>query len=73
LTLCHEPSAIFFVVAALTVAAPAPQFSLVQPEVFSASGGMPNASRDFLATETRYPDRLVHNDGGRFTDVLPKL
>jgi FG-GAP-like repeat len=27
----------------------------------------------FLATETHYPDHLFHNDGGRFTDVLPKL
>ncbi len=27
----------------------------------------------FLATETHYPDHLFHNDGGRFTDLLPKL
>lgn len=54
-----------------------PDFELVQPELFSAPGGQPNAWADYdsdgdldLFVGFRGgPDRLYRNDGGRFTEV----
>ena len=54
-----------------------PAFELVQPDLFSAPGGQPNAWADYdgdgdldLFVGFRgAPDRLYRNDGGRFTDV----
>jgi hypothetical protein len=55
----------------------APEFELVQPELFSANGGMPNAWADFdndgdldeFVGFRGRPNRLYRQDGGRFTDV----
>jgi VCBS repeat protein len=54
-----------------------PQFELVQPELFSATGGMPNAWADFdndgdldeFVGFRGRPNRLYRQDHGRFTDV----
>jgi len=55
----------------------APDFELVQPELFSANGGMPNAWADFdndgdldeFVGFRGRPNRLYRQDGGMFTDV----
>ena len=56
---------------------PTPRFELVQPELFSASGAMPNAWADydndgdldeFVGFRGR-PNRLYRQDRGRFEDV----
>ena len=55
----------------------APAFELVQPELFAASGGQPNAWADFdndsdldlFVGFSKGPNRLYRNDGGTFTDV----
>jgi hypothetical protein len=54
-----------------------PTFELVQPELFSASGGMPNAWADFdndgdldeFVGFRGRPNRLYRQDHGRFEDV----
>ena len=55
-----------------------PQFELVQPELFAAAGGQPNAWADidgdddldlFVGFQQGKPNRLYRNDGGRFVDV----
>jgi hypothetical protein len=66
-------------VALAVLAAPdnAPRFELVQPELFSASGGMPNAWADFdndgdldeFVGFRGRPNRLYLQDHGRFEDV----
>ena len=60
---------------------PAPNFELVQPELFSASGGMPNAWADFdndgdldeFVGFRGRPNRLYRQDRGRFTDVASEV
>src|SRR3977135_3938856 len=42
-----QPLALFVALAGLAAPHNAPPFELVQPELFSASGGMPNAWADF--------------------------
>ena len=65
-------------VAHLTVQAQQPRFELVQPELFAASGGQPNAWADFdgdgdldlfVGFRQDAPNRLYRNDNGRFADV----
>jgi hypothetical protein len=59
------------------VEAGAPDFELVQPELFSANGGMPNAWADFdndgdldeFVGFRGRPNRLYRQERGRFTDV----
>ena len=59
----------------------APQFELVQPELFSAAGGMPNAWADFdndgdldeFVGFRGRPNRLYRQDRGRFTDVAAEV
>ncbi len=55
-----------------------PQFELVQPELFAAAGGQPNAWADFdgdgdldefVGFAAGKPNRLYRNDKGRFVDV----
>lgn len=55
-----------------------PRFELVQPELFAASGGQPNAWADFdgdgdldlfVGFRQDSPNRLYQNDHGRFTEV----
>jgi hypothetical protein len=66
-----------FAAAILAAADAAPRFALVQPETFSAPGGMPNAWADFdndgapdLFVGFRgAPNRLYRQAGGRFVDV----
>jgi hypothetical protein len=69
------------VVFSLTVAgvrAQQPAFELVQPELFAATGGQPNAWADydgdgdldlFVGFKQDAPNRLYQNTNGRFTDV----
>src|SRR5260370_26330504 len=55
----------------------APAFELVQPDLFSASGGEPNAWGDFdndgdldeFVGFRGRPNRLYRQDGGKFVDV----
>ncbi len=64
--------------AVLTAHAQQPRFELVQPELFAASGGQPNAWADFdgdddldlfVGFRQDSANRLYQNDNGRFTDV----
>lgn len=64
--------------AVLAVHAQQPRFELVQPELFAASGGQPNAWADFDGDEDLdlfvgfrqdVPNRLYQNNGSSFTDV----
>jgi penicillin G amidase len=58
-------------------ASPVPSFELIQPDLFSANGGMPNAWADFdndgdleeFVGFRGRPNRLYRQDGGRFTEV----
>lgn len=59
-----------------------PRFEPVQPELFAAAGGQPNCWGDydndgrldlFVGFKKDMPNRLFHNDGGKFTDVAPAL
>src|SRR5882724_6694472 len=79
LAISHQPLAMT-VVAALLALAPhdiAPRFELVQPELFGASGGQPNAWADFdndgdldeFVGFRGRPNRLYRQDHGRFEDV----
>jgi len=59
----------------------APVFELVQPELFSANGGMPNAWADFdndgdldeFVGFRGRPNRLYRQDRGRFADVAVEV
>jgi hypothetical protein len=62
--------------------AQAPRFELVQPDVFAAPGGQPDAWADFdgdgdldrfVGLRQDVPNRLYRNDGGSFTDVAEAL
>ncbi|MGE3889682.1 MAG: FG-GAP repeat domain-containing protein, partial [Vicinamibacterales bacterium] len=55
-----------------------PRFELVQPDLFAAPGGQPNAWADFdgdgdldlfVGFRQDSPNRLYQNDNGRFTEV----
>jgi hypothetical protein len=57
---------------------PAPQFELVQPELFAAAGGQPNAWADidndgdldlFVGFGAGKPNRLYRNDRGTFVEI----
>jgi len=59
-------------------AAQSPRFELVQPDLFAASGGQPNAWADydgdgdldlFVGFRQDEPNRLYRNDAGRFVNV----
>jgi hypothetical protein len=63
---------------AMAQAPSVPQFELVQPELFAAAGGQPNAWADidgdddldlFVGFQQGKPNRLYRNDGGRFVEV----
>ena len=68
-------------IVALVVAAlapSAPQFELVQPELFAAAGGQPNAWADgdgdgdldlFVGFQQGKPNRLYRNDRGTFVEI----
>lgn len=68
-------------IAALAAAAPPPRFELVQPELFAAPGGMPNAWADFdndgdldqFVGFRGRPNRLYRQDHGRFADVAKEV
>jgi hypothetical protein len=56
----------------------APAFELVQPDLFAAAGGQPNAWADadgdgdldlFVGFQASKPNRLYRNDAGRFKDI----
>ena len=79
---------IFAAVVALIVGSPArgavdrtPQFELVQPDLFSASGAQPNAWADFdndgdldeFVGFRGRPNRLYRQDHGRFEDVAAEV
>jgi hypothetical protein len=78
LAISHKPLAVI-VVAALALAPRdiAPLFELVQPELFGATGGQPNAWADFdndgdldeFVGFRGRPNRLYRQDHGRFEDV----
>jgi len=74
--------AVAFVLAAFCVVSfaqsPLPQFEAVQPELFAASGGQPNAWADFdndgdldlfVGFAAGKPNRLYRNDKGTFVDA----
>jgi len=76
----HRRLLLSFLLAATVVAVRAqqPTFELVQPEIFAATGGQPNAWADydgdgdldlFVGFKQDAPNRLYQNDNGRFTDV----
>jgi penicillin G amidase len=59
-----------------------PQFELVQPELFAASGGQPNCWADFngdgvldlfVGFKDALPNRLYRNDRGTFVEVAADL
>ncbi|HEY2905336.1 MAG TPA: CRTAC1 family protein [Vicinamibacterales bacterium] len=59
-----------------------PQFELVQPELFAASGGQPNCWADFngdgaldlfVGFKDALPNRLYRNDHGTFAEVAADL
>ena len=59
-----------------------PQFELVQPELFAASGGQPNCWADvdgdgdldlFVGFRQGVPNRVYRNDNGTFSDVAAQL
>jgi len=63
---------------AFELGAQQPAFELVQPDLFAASGGQPNAWADFdgdddldlfVGFREGVPNRLYQNAGGQFTDV----
>ena len=69
---------IFLAATVAAVRAQQPTFELVQPELFAATGGQPNAWADFdgdgdldlfVGFKQDAPNRLYQNDKGRFTDV----
>lgn len=77
----HASPAILLAAVALAaagIAAQGPRFELVQPDVFAASGGQPNAWADsdgdgdldlFVGFRQDEPNRLYRNSGGRFVNV----
>src|SRR5690242_15464538 len=79
----RNPQSAMFLAALLLAAQPfaqqstAPRFDLVQPELFAAPGGMPNAWADFdndgqldeFVGFRGRPNRLYKQDHGRFADV----
>jgi VCBS repeat protein len=81
----HQPSAMILLGAtALMALAPrdqAPRFELVQPDLFSVTGGMPNAWADFdndgdldeFVGFRGRPNRLYRQDRGRFDDVAASV
>ena len=63
---------------ALAQAPSGPQFELVQPELFAAAGGQPNAWADvegdgdldlFVGFQQGKPNRLYRNDRGTFVEL----
>src|SRR5258705_657750 len=78
----HQPlamvlAATVFLALAPPANAPPPRFELVQPELFSPTGGQPNAWADFdndgdldqFVGFRGRPNRLYRQDRGRFEDV----
>jgi hypothetical protein len=76
-----QPARVLLAVAAMSVltsAADVPRFELVQPELFAASGGQPNAWADmdgdhdldlFVGFRQDVANRLYRNDDGTFVEV----
>ena len=69
---------IFVAVAGAVVPSPRPQFEPVQPDLFAASGGQPNAWADvdgdgdldlFVGFAAGKPNRLYRNDKGTFVEI----
>lgn len=67
---------------ALTLSAATPDFELVQPDLFAAAGGQPNAWADydgdgdldlFVGFRQDAPNRLYRNDAGTFVDVAREM
>jgi len=79
----HRRVLIALLAAAITPAhAQQPSFEPVQPDLFAATGGQPNAWADydgdgdldlFVGFKQDVPNRLYRNDGGRFTDVAAEI